>query len=299
MKKIALFFVASIFALGSYAQEAYVDVGFGYSFGFPGVILGQDEKVDLLMMSPTAKTSENIVGSFGKGFNGRVSGGYMFNKYIGVEASLEFFAGSKILTDQITRSNVDTVWNLDIENFSSSKSFAKINQARLIPSVVFSTDTVKGISGYAKLGMLLPVYGKGVASVNEVNSHINAQGEILRDRINIESKITGKIALGFKGAIGLKYNIKPNISVFGELFVSSVNGNHNKRTITSYKVNEVEKIDNFKEYQKTIEFVDKLDGSSNNAAYNNTIDVDAPRHELNRKSHLTQMGIQVGVRFSF
>lgn len=301
MKKIFLLTAMALTTLGLKAQKGYVDVNFGYGFGAPGSVLGQNTHIYRFMYQETSRTVENISGSLGRGFTAQVTGGYMFNKHIGLELGIGFFGGANTLTSQTQVALKDTAWAIDADNFSSSKSFARVNQLRLSPAVIFSTDTIKGISGYAKLGLLMPVYGSATTTTNSINSQINQNdGSIIRDRISEKYVIAGKVALGFRGAVGLQYAITPKIAIFGEVYASSVSVKHSDRKMKEYTVNGEDKMDTKTTSEKEIQFVDKIDDQSNNPTSNQLgFDSDAPLHTLYQKTTLNQIGIQIGVKFTF
>lgn len=301
MKKILFVTAITLISFGLKAQKGYVDVNFGYGFGAPGTVLGQNTHAYRFMYQEKSRTVENINGSLGKGFNIQLTGGYMFNKHIGLELGIGFFGGSNTLISQTQIALKDTTWNIDADNFSSSKTFARVNQLRLSPAVVFSTDTIKGISGYAKLGLIIPVYGSATTATNSINSQVNySDGSITRDRVSEKYVISGKVALGFRGAVGLQYAITPKIAVFGEVYASSVTVKHSDRKMKQYTVNGEDKMASKLAYQKDIQFVDKIDDQSNNPTSNQTgFDPNSPYHELYQKTTLSQIGIQIGFKYMF
>lgn len=299
MRKIGLLLILMVASYGLHAQKFYLDVNAGYGFGFPGNVLGKSNIYTQVQGSPTILETKNITGSIGKGFNIQLTPGYTINKHISIELGVNYFGGSNVMTDESVWSYKDPAFNIDADNFSSKKSYAQANQIRLIPSIIFSTDTVKGISGYAKLGLVAPVYGKATSTVNSITSQVDTAGTILKDRVNEKYVLDGKISLGFRGAIGVQYAITDKLSIFGEVYVMSLAIKQSTRVMKSREVNGDEKVDDLKTFQKEIEFVDKLDETSNNPSYNSNIDVDSPRHEMFQKSSLNQMGIQIGVKFTF
>lgn len=300
MKKIILSFALLTTTCGLFAQKFYVDVNAGYGFGFPKSILGQDTKINVVNSMSVSGETKNIEGSLGKGLNLQLTPGYKFNKYIGLELGISFFAGSKVLANQTIWSNVDTTWNIDADKFSTFQSYAKVTQLRLTPTVVFSTDTIKGLSGYAKLGMIIPVYGVGKANSIDRRQILNTNnGEITK---YIEEKaytFNGQVSIGFRGAIGAEYRISDHISVFGEMFVSSLSIKHSKRTTTKWNFDGEDQMGGKSKYVLETEFVEKLDDKTNNPQYNPNVSADLPRQELSQKTNLTQMGISIGFKYTF
>ncbi len=301
MRKIGMLLALMAVSYGLHAQNLYLDINAGYGIGFPGAVLGKSDHISMIQETPKSIETTNITGSLGKGFSIQLTPGYTLNKHVAIELGFNYFGGGKIMTDEVIWSNVDTVFNIEAENFSSKKAYAQINQIRLIPSVIFSTDTVKGLAGYAKLGFVIPVYGKATSTINTITSHVdNVSGDIVKDRLNEKYVLDGKISLGFRGAVGLKYNLSEKLSLFGEVYVTSLTVKQSTRTMKSYEKNGVELSDNFKTSQKEIEFVDKLNDSSNNPNYNTTsFDADLPRQEMFQKVTFNQMGIQIGVKYTF
>lgn len=312
MKKITL--LLAMF-LGSYgiakAQRFYLDFNVGYGFGFPKNVLGQDVHTDLVN-GVKNNTSENLMGSIGSGLNWQFTPGYMITDNIGVELGINYFMGSK-RTMAETSSNItvftddgngNLTYKFNNEEFSSRKDVANSSQIRIAPAVIISTGASKAFSGYAKLGIIMPVYGSTVVNTNAIAATVNGN-QIDRSTIVAKTIISGAPSFGFKGALGLNYNITDNISVFGEVTLMSLNVKQKDRKTVSMKIDGVENVDNTPAYSKEIQYVDKLTPESNNedavitGGIQSDHDVTKPKQELFQKTSFSQLGIQVGVKYTF
>lgn len=312
MKKITL--LLALF-LGSYgavnAQRFYLDFNIGYGFGFPKNVLGQSMHTDIVN-GVKNNTSSNLMGSIGQGLNWQITPGYMITDNIGVELGINYFMGAK--TTMAESSSTITIYTDDgsgnltykfnNEDFSRRKDVASSNQIRIAPAVIISTGASKAFSGYAKLGIIMPVFGSTVVNTDAVSAEVSGN-TINRTTIQAKTVINGAPSFGFKGALGLNYNITDNLSVFGEVSLISLNVKQKSRTTTSMKINGVESIDDTPKYSAQIDYVDELTPSSNNedavitGGIQSDHDVTKPKQELFQKTSFSQLGIQVGVKYTF
>lgn len=276
MKKIVL--LVSVVAAGFSvkAQNFYAELNVGYGIGMPSSTLGTDTYTDL---SGNGSYTKAIHGTLGGGLNLTLTPGYMFNKYIGVELGLNYFMGSKTLVSSSTFSNANVY----------DKTTASSNQFRLLPSVIFSTGGEK-LYGFARAGLVIPVAGstKGVreASTGLITTDVN-------------TTTAGNVTVGFRGSVGIGYNITDLIGISLEVSHTSLTIKPKSRVIDSYSVSGQDVTSVMSTYDKEIKYVDELNTSSNNSSYNPDYSTSSAQETIGQKTNFSQVGIALGVRFNF
>lgn len=90
------------------AQGAYLKVGGGYAWGVGKAPINSYFQREILvgnynfllieqaMINLKDSGMEVVKGSFGKGFNAGISGGYMFSKHMGIELGISYFIGKEV-----------------------------------------------------------------------------------------------------------------------------------------------------------------------------------------------------------
>lgn len=279
MKKIVL--LASVLFAGFTvkAQGFYAELNVGYGLGLPSSTLGNETYTDV---AGTGSYSKPITGTLGSGLNITVTPGYMISKHLGVELGINYFMGSKTVISESSSSL----------NFSD-KTTAHSNQLRLLPSVVVSTGGEK-LYGFAKAGLAIPVLGdtKGIREV----STPTPLGAIPTE-INTLTK--GNVSLGFRGSVGIGYNISDLIALNLEVFHTSLTIKPKSRTIESYTSAGQDLLGFMDTYDKETNYVGELNSSSNNDSYNPDYSTDSAKDEIPTKTNFSQFGIALGIKFNF
>lgn len=311
MKKICLSAAMLIgLASASFAQKFYLDAKAGYAFSFPGTVLGTKEHTDIYAttLNPAdAKretTVKNITGTHGVGINFMVAPGYMFNKYIGLELGLEYFMGLQNRFSEATSTIEIDITSVGIklpkEDYRSGWGDAASEQFRVIPSLVFSTGGTK-FSGYAKAGLIVPVWGVTKVHRTMNNADVNyLKQEIDRSNSETDVRISGNFNVGFRGVIGFEYTPVPVIGIFAEAFLTTLQIKRNKQVVTSHIVDEVEMLENMDIYDKETIYVNDYNSLTiNNKDINPTnTDITKPKEEIAPSTNFNQLGFSIGVRIN-
>ena len=299
MKKIILtgcVGIAMLFMGNANAQGFYAELSGGYGWGLGENQLGVESYTDVTLNSSgmpvfgDGSYDRAINGTMGTGLNITVSPGYMITKNLGIEIGINYFKGSE------TRISENS--NPDPDHIDHSKTTAYSNQVRLIPSLVFNTGGDEGFYGFAKLGLLLPITGSTTGNME--GYEYQTDGSLLKSEV--ETKTEGKFSLGFRGSVGVGYKISDLISVNLEGFYTALHVQAKKRVMESYTVNGTDQIADAKTIQTETVYVDELNGSSNNPSYISNpsdLDVDSPLEEMMAPTNFSQLGFQIGVKFSF
>lgn len=280
MKKIILSAAVFIAAYGANAQGLYGELSVGYGLGNPAYVMGTDTYKDLVSGNTTEKP---LVGSVGQGFNVTLTPGYMFSKHFGVELGINYFMGAEKTISESRTSNSSIY----------SKTTAHSNQFRLIPTVVVSSGGDK-LSVFAKGGLMLPLVGSTKVDV-DASSTANM---VTYNKTQVESTVKGNVSLGFRGAVGVDYKFSEKLSIFGEVFHTSLFIKQKSRTIDTYTVNGTDQLATTPVYGKETNYVDELNANSNvagNAGFNQ----DKAKDELAGRTNFNQVGLNIGVKFNF
>jgi hypothetical protein len=196
MKHKILALTAVVMSGLAYAQ-VQVSVSTGYAFASAGMKLGE-----------TVNVSEtgNSYGSYGEGANVQIRGTYFFNESFGADLSFGYLQG----TDQ-TVSDVNTP-NTDVNAVARARAFGAST------SVVYKfTNNIYGRFGaLLKLGGKTEavVYRKAVFSEAEADAFGVPEGSY--SETNYTEDFHGHFPLGFVGALGYKFDLDSNFSLFVE-----------------------------------------------------------------------------------
>ncbi len=304
MKKLMM--TAAIFcaAYGVSAQGFYADFNVGYGFGAPGRIhndgtgLGTISHTEIVNGKQTV-SKESINGGVGQGINLQLTPGYMFNDHIGVELGVNYYLGTNVKVQEATSNITVASLNVNGMEWNNGRAHAKSNQLRLIPTVVFSTGASNKVSGYAKLGLVMPVFGASVLSSERIEKEFVQGGAVATKTTESEMKVKGGFTVGFKGALGVNFNVTDRIGIFGEVFATALQINRKSASVTKYTVNGVDGLGAMTNYQRDTEYTSELGASSNAIGYGETVDMNKAKNEMTSGTNYNQVGLAVGVKFSF
>ncbi|MEO8087129.1 MAG: outer membrane beta-barrel protein, partial [Bacteroidota bacterium] len=211
-------------------------------------------------------SSENVTGSFGKGFGFGLGLGYMFTENIGAEASFSMLFGSKIKT---TYSN---------DLGTSGNDEIKSSIMRITPALKVTGG--EKLKPYAKFGLVVGVGAKGTETLN-----LNGVGFTYKET----DKYSGGTSIGWMGAFGVDFELSEMLGIYVEL--NSINQTwapeKNDWSITqSGVISESE--------SGTQTFVDKISGTQSSSTI---FHVD--NQALKSYNPFSSFGIQIGAKLSF
>lgn len=275
MKKGLLLGVLLLGAGAVSAQNLYAGFQAGYGIGMPTDVVGTTTVVS----STGDQTETNVYGSYGGGLNLGLNVGYNFSEYFGAELGFNYFMGSTVTSTDVTVPTGTVVVT------------GKSTQMRLTPLLVVSTGG--DVALYGKAGFVLPVGGSTTAELRNTTNPIT--GEVQQD---FESK--GAMSLGLQGAIGVKFDMASSLSFFGELSAVNLRIKSASRSMTKYTVGGTDFLESTDTYGKEITYVDELNSSSNNSAYNLTsVDSNSAMEDLATKTNFSALFLNVGIRYNF
>ncbi len=256
------------------AQKAYAGFGAGYGISISGSVLGYNS-----MDNSVSNTyfTENVKGSFGRGMNFNVYGGYMINDVISLELAANYLVGSKY-----------TFTNEDISMNSSSKTIYDVNATsfRLIPTIRLSYGENK-LRYYSRVALAFGLSNK----LTEVSNRTftNPGGT----NVSYEKfEYTGGLYMGFTGAFGLTYQLSDNIALYSELTRYFISWGPTNGQYTEVTVNGVDELGNMTTSEKEFLLVDRVDQSMNQ-------NPGEPTKQLRFFTPLNALTLNLGLHFSF
>ena len=169
--------------------------------------------------------------SMGSGVQLSIAEGYMFNKNLGLELSMNF----GIAPQKYTYSASGPVPNYYSLLSTNITQHAKL-PIMLIPSVVFQTGGSQ-LNIYTRVGIVLPINTK--TTLHETDLYDSTGGifhlQNEKDELTIDAK--SSFSLGFAGALGLQYKMNKHFRFFAELSVISINVYIKEDELTQLLVN--------------------------------------------------------------
>ncbi|WP_047245263.1 outer membrane beta-barrel protein [Maribacter thermophilus] len=196
MKHLITACTAVLIGAVSYGQME-VSVSTGYAIGSATMKLGERVSVS---------NTENSYGSYGEGANVQIRGTYYFDDSFGVDLGFGYLQG----TDQDI-SKVDLP-NTEVDAVARARAFGAS------ASLVYKFTN----SLYGRFGALIKMGGKTEAVVYQKSVFSEAEAEAFGvpegsySETRYKEDYHGKFPLGFVGAMGYKFNLSPNFSLFVE-----------------------------------------------------------------------------------
>jgi opacity protein-like surface antigen len=270
------------------------------------------EKDGLLPManiSDTLPLNEPIRGSYGKGMNFTFGVGYMINRYIGVEMGLSLLKSVTYRCEQTRGLTTQLVPGPPPQYQSLGYYFMQANISThalalsLMPSVIIQgAKPGWKVYPYARLGISLPVFGElthdiSIDADTTFFARTNEDPYYLGKRTEVKLKTEGAVSVGVNGALGVAYRPLPYLSINAE-----VNGQYlvvraKSAKVAKWETDGEDRIAERGVYRSEFNFVDKLDGNSNNADFNPNYDRNKPKDDLRPTGPFSNLGLNVGVAF--
>lgn len=260
-----ILFITSIFILSTAdAQNIYLKGGLGYGIpqsgqtidGSGNLYSGSVTQVVASATNATSSYKMNKV-SFSAGLQAVLGTGIMLNKNVGIE--INAIAG--IISKKIayTIDGTYPAGEYDKRNVSQQSKLPVF----LCPALVLQTGDKLKL--YARGGLAIPVMNKIV-----IDARIESRAPLPNTQVNyvtISQELKTRMAVGFAGAMGVKYKLNKMLSVWGEAGLLSISLYTKKGTLTKYDVNGQNWLIQLSEDQKTTRF--EMKNSTNDPANSN------------------------------
>jgi Outer membrane protein beta-barrel domain len=198
----------------------------------------------------------------------------MFNNNIGVQMNVKDFFGLPI---KQSFNNFNTG-----ESSSHTESFRYSGMMlQVIPSVVLDLGLDK-IDPYARFGMSIGAFPQVMLKKTEVQNG---------NTYEYMGKYIGNVPLGFSAAVGVKYNLNDNFSLFGEFDCNGINYSPKKYKLTKYSVNGVDALSTLPVSQTETDFVKSYDQTQNTPG--------SPTKQLKQIFPFSNFELNIGVTYRF
>ncbi len=280
MKYKMLIAVLVIFSTTAYGQWQ-VSASSGYAVGSAGMKLG--ERI-------TTTETENSYGSYGEGTNFQLRGTYFFDDSFGFDLGVGYLHGA----DQDI--SVVSLPDTEVNAVARARAFGAS------ASVVYKfTNNI-----YGRFGALLKLGGKteGVIYQKSVFSEAEAEAfgvpEGSYSETNYKEDFHGHFPLGFVGALGYKYDLDDNFSLFVEAEYYGISLKRKDSEISEFNtdvklpdgtvaVSGLYTIDNLPEgVNRTTTYVDNLSNTNTDTS-----------KELSQKVPYSSFGLNIGITYKF
>lgn len=230
-------------------------------------------------------TFQSVPFSLGSGITAGVAGGYMFNNNIGFELNLSYLIGSaQTLTNNSTTNSAGT--NSTLETYTA-------NMFIVNPMLVLQVHTGGAMSVYTRFG---PVIGLAptIAAENTSIALLDTNGSgKLAPITTIEKRTSsGGIALGFKAAGGVIFEVSPTVAINIEINYMALSYAPDQEILTSSKTGERNNLTGLTVSQTQTSYVDSYSTAT-------VSDPTQPQQALKLYYPFSNLGLQAGIRISF
>ncbi|MBS9774234.1 MAG: outer membrane beta-barrel protein [Tenacibaculum sp.] len=211
------------------SAQFYISAGSGYSFGTGKKVLGIER-----ILSPSGNTIKTLKGSYGEGVHTQLKGGYFFNKKFGVELGVGYLHGTNQDVQKISGSEIAGVPGITANIKARGRAFGA--------SLAGIYNITKGL--YVRAGLLTKLGGK-TEVIGTVRSKLparlvnpNAPATMLVDLdLDFTTDFQGKFPLGFSGAVGYKFPIDDNLSLYAEIDYMNINVTRDTSKLREFSAN--------------------------------------------------------------
>lgn len=280
MKYLVAVCAAVLISSVSYGQWQ-VSASSGYALGSATMKLG--ERVN------TSET-ENSYGSYGEGTNVQLRGTYFFDNSFGLDLSVGYLQG----TDQDV--SIVDLPSTEVNAVARARAFGAS------ASVVYKfTNNI-----YGRFGALLKLGGKTEGVIYQKSVFSEAEAEAFGvpngsySETNYKEDFHGHFPLGFVGALGYKYDLDSNFSLFAEVEYYGISLKRKDSEITEFNtdvklpdgtvaVSGLYTIDNLPAgVDKETTYVDNLSNTNTDTS-----------KELSQKVPYSSFGLNIGITYKF
>lgn len=281
MKQRVILLVGILISTMSYAQFE-ISAGTGYAIGSAEMKLGTET---------TTTSVENTYGSYGEGVNFQLRGTYFFNEKVGLDLGVGYLNGADHTINKTTVPGV-----VEVDAIARGRAFG----ATVAVAYKF-TDNF-----YGRVGALLKVAGKTEAVVSNKTFFTKEQSDAQNlpegsyTQTDYVEDYHGKFPLGFVGALGYKFPIDNNFSIYVEAEYYGVSLKRKDSELQEFNTDIVQpdgtiaqkslySLDNLPPgFVKKTNYVDELRNDNTD-----------PSKKLSQKVPYSSFGFNVGVTYKF
>lgn len=298
MKKTFTIIAIAFITLQSTAQ-IYGSLSGGAQVGSSQFLMSQE------LSSDGTKVTNNY-GSFGEGMNTQLRLGYDFNQTFGIEMGLGYLIGA----DQVKDYNKNYLTlnpqlgnsTVSVSEVAKVKAYGRAYGVTLALVYNFNNHIYGKFGGVTKVGGYTMAEANSVVTVKmaEAYGSIPSGTTLKTVTTDLKQEFHGRIPVGFIGALGYKYHVSENLSLFAELEYLGINVTRDNSKYTEFNQVTVASsgtttitLDQLPTSLKEYEYVDSLP-----VGYTNT-DPDSPTKQLSEVSPYSSFGLNIGITYKF
>lgn len=280
------------------SQGFYFRVGTGYSFesgktefnnADPNGLTGIEQSTDVTISPDGAEVNvKSLTGTAGAGIKANVTGGYMFNPYIGAELGVSYFHGDKTMIGRLRGPMANSEENTYLRGLDVAPG-------------VFLTPNFQTVNPYARMGLIIPVAGK--LTIETMARQKDGGGAGTDLMVEAKSEVTSRFSVGYFGAVGIDFPVTEYLSIFAEVEIKNLSIKSKSAEIVEYATSAItngesqlvpgQQLADLPVYEKKFDFTDEYVQSTTTAP-----DQNSPRQIPTQFVNASGTGINVGIRFA-
>jgi hypothetical protein len=275
-----------------FSQNFYVSASSGYAFPVNGEsdILYNQSTIDYDNYQTNehyyTQELEALNVSFGKGYTFGISGGYMFNSYLGVDLGFSYLTNGRMYGEQKNHNTyIDNTGKTTITD-NSYVSTTRSDFYRIVPSLVLTPGFEK-FNPYLKVGVIM---GFGTLTMEHRGYDFWQQADIYR-----LTEYSGGVSIGLNTQFGVSYELTDKWAIYAEGTFSGMSYSPQKLEVLAYVVNDVDQLPNMDRAEKETIF----EKTTSYDSRDNTYDPDSPRTFLAINMPMSSLGFNIGVKYNF
>ena len=321
-KTLLILYVIAIGIIGCNSLQAQFTVRLAGGYAWPGlqnseniagpIIVPQHPDIDELgplanitdTMNGKPATYKLAKGSYGHGMNFTLGLGYTVNKYFNFELGISYLKSATVSVDQTRELTLSTgVGYAYIGKYLNAHITTNAFGISISPAITVQAPIKHSkFMPYARAGISLPIFGGLTDHITiDQNSGIPTLVQapyFLGKHTEVTLTTQGSVSIGFNGALGVKYNVLPYLCVFAEVNGQYLTTRAKSSKITQWDADGVSQINNRGIYRTQFNYVDQLNGTSNNAQYNSNYSSSKPKDDVMPIGAFSNIGLNVGVTFN-
>lgn len=248
---------------------------------------------------------ESVTGSFGQGFRTGITAGYRFSNRLGVEMAANYYTSTEKTMAQTTNRLVSYDANTTAATYVSFTANGQIKAFDLAPAIVMFLGESHGFEPYTKVGVIVPVHGTLDIKTDRDYATFVGANQVANTEAYSKDVVKPNPTIGFMASLGTSYKLGKHISAFAELEYRNFTVHGKTKETEVYTENGVDKLNTTTSFRVAstaathTNYVDRLDGSSNNKDYNAAgFDSTKPMNELSSYVGISGIGLTFGLKYS-
>ena len=281
MKKyfaVIIFLGISVFGFG---QGFYVKVGAGYAVPMGSQSLFEETDASEILGNASVVTTKTTIvkGSYGSGINFNAAAGYKFSPFIGVDLNISYLMGKEFSSTSTIETGNNSIFEVGESTKSKGFFFA--------PAIMFMAGT-ENIRPYGLVGFIagsLKVEDETILFTDNTDTQA---------MYTVNTEVKGDFAFGFRGGLGVDFNISDRFSIYVEGIFNSIAYYPKSSEVVVADIDGDDVLSDLTVRQRETVYVDEITTTSINGAIQ--IDPDEPLQELRSPRPLSSVGVNVGLK---